>query len=152
MDFQEHRQYKFKSTGKIIYDPHRPGLRKKKNWWCVVETDPDIVEYYRHQLEKELWIKTLPPSWGSHISIIRGERPPSSKYHLWKRYHNQEVEFEYTHTIHGNGEFWWINVHCPLFKQIREEFDFPSDWGQHLTIAKVHPNWPVRQDQWLDTI
>lgn len=147
-----HRQYAFKSTGTIVYDPPRPGLKKKRDWWVIVRTCPGIVDYYRHVLNKTLHVNTQPPSWGSHISIIRGEKPKPHQMHLWKKYNGKKITFEYTHQLYGNGEHWWVNVYSPLFSTIREEFGLPSNWGQHLTVAKLHPNWPIRRDQWLDDI
>lgn len=141
-----HRQYKFQSTGVITYDPPRPGL-KNRDWWCVVEADEDLANYYRWQLERRYSIKTLPPSWGSHISIIRGETPAQDKQHLWTKYDGMKIEFEYTHDVYGNGNFWWINIYNPMLPRIRDEFGFPSNWGQHLTVARLHNNWPVREDQ-----
>lgn len=143
----KHRQYAFKSTGIIKYDPHRPGLKTKDKWWCVIETCEDLADYYRWQLERRHFITTQRPSWGSHISVIRGEQPRPELAHLWKKYDGMKVEFEYTHDIFGNGEFWWLNVHTPMTKIIRDELLLPSEWGGHLTIARTNEKWPVRQDQ-----
>ena len=143
----EHRQYAFKSVGRIKYDPYRPGLKTKNNWWCVIETCNGLSDYYRWLLERRYMITTLPPSWGSHISIVRGEQPKPELLHLWKKYDGMEVEFEYTHDIFGNGDFWWVNVYTPITSMIRQELQLKSDWGHHLTIAKVHEKWPVRVDQ-----
>lgn len=145
------RRYDFQTTGVIKYDPHRPGLRRNNNWWCVVETDDDITHYYRWLLERRYHITTHPPSWGSHISIIRGERPPQNKQHLWKMYDGIKLDdIWYSGYIGGNGKFWWVRVYHPLFKQIRKQFNFPSNWGQHLTIARQHEKWPVRSDQFCN--
>jgi len=142
------RQYIFQTPGTIIYDPHRPGVNDP--WWCIVKTDEGVADYYRWLLERRYMIKTIRPPWGSHISIIRGEKPAPAYIHLWKKYHGQQIMVDCSGYICGNGEFWWINVYNPIFKTIRDEFHLPSQWGQHLSIAKIHEKNPVRLDQWCD--
>jgi len=59
--------------GYIKYDPYRPGLKKKKDWWAIVKIDREITRYYRWWVMKERWIDLCQPSWDAHISIIRGD-------------------------------------------------------------------------------
>lgn len=141
-----------KGTGTIIYDPHRPGLKRRNEWWCTIVVDPEIARYYRWHIDRNV---TNPfgqkqilhvPSWGAHISVIRGEKPADDKMHLWKKYHGQTVEFEYEHCpkvnrgVHaqdGGGIFWFVEVKCDLAKRIRDEFGFKSDWLFHMTVGRV---------------
>ncbi len=135
------------STGKIIYDPHRPGLNNTK-WWCVVNVDREITRYYRWWIEKELHIKELKqPSWDAHISVVRGarDRPTPELAHLWKKYHGEVVEFKYKHCPRVSGDttndrpnnFWFVEVECPKLIQIRQELERPSDWKLHLTVGRT---------------
>ncbi len=132
--------------GYIKYDPHRGRMKKKTNWWAVVNIDREITRYYRWWVKKELHIDLCQPSWDAHISIIRGERPPEELQRLWKKYDGQRVEFKYKHHVRQSGDttgydrpdhYWFVEVDCPLLKQIRDEFGFPSNWKQHITIGRT---------------
>jgi len=133
-------------TGIIKYDPPRHGMKRKTQWWAVVNVDREITRYYRWWVMKERWLDLKQPSWNAHISIIRGERPPKDKMDLWKKYDGQRIKFKYKHEVRQSGDttgwdrpkhFWFVEVDCPLLKQIRDEFGFPSDWKQHLTIGRT---------------
>ena len=129
-----------KSTGIIQYDPPRPGMKKKTDWWAIVKVDREITRYYRWWVMNRYWLDLKQPSWNAHISIIRGEKPRANKMHLWKKYNGVKVEFEYSHVVkqvENKPEFWYINVRCPLLRQIRNEFGIPSNWNSHITIGKI---------------
>lgn len=133
--------------GYIKYDPYRGGMKKRTTWWAVVEVDREITRYFRWWVQKEFWIDLKQPSWDAHISIIRGEKPPKDLQHLWKKYDGQRIEFRYKHHVRQSGDttggdrpdhYWFVEVDCPLLKQIRDEFGFPSDWKQHITIGRTY--------------
>lgn len=127
-------------TGKIIYDPPRGGMKHKTQWWCVVDVDREITRYYRWWIEKQLHVKRLfQPSWDAHISVIRGEKPTPELMHLWKKYDRQVVEFKYMHCPREteDGEYWFIEVDCPLLVDIRKEFNRPHDWKMHITVGRI---------------
>lgn len=136
-----------RATGKIIYDPPRGNLKKKPHWWCVVQTDPEICRYYRWWIERRYHVKGLcPPSWGAHVSVIRGEKPPPHLMHLWKKYNGQVVEFEYKHDPRQSGDatngdrpnhYWFVDVRSSFLMKIREEFGFPCTWNLHLTVGRT---------------
>ena len=135
-----------KSKGIIKYDPERGKLKKKPDWWCVVECDEEITKYYRWWVYKETGIKLYKPSWGSHISVIRGEKPWGDLACLWKKYDGLEVEFEYHHfpRISGDTTGWdrpdcyhFIDIKCDSLMMIRREFDYPCNFGLHMTIGRL---------------
>ena len=136
-----------KGTGIIKYDPPRYGMKKRTQWWAVVNVDKEITRYFRWWVKKELWIDLCQPSWDAHISIIRGERPPKDKQYLWKKYDGQKIDFKYSVVVKKGkdasqrrdqvGDFWLVEIECPLLKQIRNEFGFKSDWKQHITIGRT---------------
>lgn len=136
----------YESTGIIKYDPPRPGMKKRTKWWAIVEVDREITRYFRWMVKRNLHVDLCQPSWDAHISIIRGEKPPKDKMHLWKKYHGKKVKFKYHVNVRRSGDttgwdrpdhFWFVEVECPLLKQIRDEFGFPSNWKQHLTIGRT---------------
>lgn len=128
------------STGIIKYDPPRPGMKRKTEWWAIVQIDREITRYYRWWAMKRYWIDLKQPAWDAHISIIRGEKPKPDKMHLWKKYDGKKIEFQYSHFVQqaaDKPEFWYVEVNCPLLREIRKEFGIPSNWHQHITVGKL---------------
>lgn len=138
---------RFKSYGWIKYDPERPGMKRRTDWWAILEVPGGIADYYRTMIENRYGIQLCKPSWGAHISIIRGEKPRPDLMHLWKKYDGKRVEFEYSVwpryngdtrvlTNHQAGEFWYIDTYCDELTQIRQELELPYDWKLHLTVGR----------------
>lgn len=132
------------SKGIIKYDPHRFGMKKKTEWWAVVQVDREITRYFRWWVQRQFHVELSSPSWDAHVSIIRGERPSRDKRHLWKKYHNQKIDFRYSNIIRQSGDttkrpgtYWFVEVDCPMLIDIRDEFGFPSDWKLHITIGRT---------------
>lgn len=125
------------STGIIKYDPPRPGLRKKRDWWAIVKVDREITRYYRWWVKSRYWIDLCQPSWDAHISIVRGEKPEHHLMHLWKKYDGHKVNFKYGHDVQQNGHFWFVDVDCPFLLDIRKELNRPTNWNLHLTIGRT---------------
>ena len=129
----------FTSTGVIKYDPPRPGMKKRTHWWAIVKIDKEITRYYRWWVKNRFHVDLYQPSWDAHISIIRGEKPADDKRYLWKKYDGRKVEFKYSHVVQQakKPEFWLVEVECDLLKQIRKEFEFPTNWKFHITIGRT---------------
>lgn len=128
----------FPSIGIIKYDPPRPGMKRRVDWWAIAKVDREITRYYRWWVWRRYWIELKQPSWNAHISIIRGEEPPKDKLHLWKKYDGKKIKFWYNHSViqaEKKPWFWLVEVDCPFLKEIREEFGFPTNWTQHITIG-----------------
>jgi hypothetical protein len=138
----------FESTGYMIYDPPRPGLKTKNKWWAVVRVDDEIARYYRYWIQKNPVhygmprIKLAQPSWNAHISVIRGEQPRPDLMHLWKKYDGKKFSFRYsgipvmTEERH-DGRHWIVEVDCPELLEIRRELHRPSNWPLHITVGRL---------------
>lgn len=132
-------------TGTIKYDPHRFGMKKKTNWWAIVQVDKELTRYYRWWIKNQYWVDLKQPSWDAHVSIIRGEKPKPHLQHLWKKYDGMKIDFEYKHEVHKNrdttsnnsGFYWVIDVRSPHLTKIRDEFMLPSNWCFHLTVGRT---------------
>ncbi|RWZ87198.1 MAG: hypothetical protein EO766_11750 [Hydrotalea sp. AMD] len=139
-----------KSTGRIIYDPNRPGMKKRNTGWCIISVDTEITRYYRWWLEYQYHIHLQPPSWDAHISVVRGEFLSDAVKSLWKKYHKQPIEFEYEH---GNiqkhrsgreqdgivpGDYYVIDVKCPTIDMIRQELGLKTGYKYHLTVGRSY--------------
>jgi hypothetical protein len=126
-----------KSTGKIIYSP-RTHLSSSERW-LVIMCDDEISKYYRHMFYKEYpWLgKLTRPVWGTHISVIRGERVPN--YNLWRLDENKTIEFEYEPGVIDNGEYYWLKVKCDALLDLREKYGLKRSpqFGLHLTVGRT---------------
>lgn len=152
-----------KSMGRIVYDPNRPGMRNKKRasgantvaWWCILEVDKEITRYYRWWVERHLWGLTAVrpgwlclPSWDGHVSVVRGEVPRPQYREAWQKYHGTKVEFEYAHypfcadnrdnRYADDGDFWMVDVRCPLIDLIRDELGLRTHHKYHLTVGRTY--------------
>jgi len=138
-----------KGTGVLVYDPPRPGM-KNTDWWIVVNTDNEICRYYRWWVWKRYMIVLNQPSWGAHISVLRGGKPREDKIHLWKKYQGEKIDFEYSPNIHQQGDdtgdlgpHWFVDAWSERLSDIREELGFTNEFGgkkikYHLTCGRTN--------------
>lgn len=92
----------------------------------------------------------MPPAWGPHISVIRGEQPTQNRdiWDLmvrrrggmdtpdWLR-ENSPVEFEYDLELQAARTHWYLRVRCPQVVAIRRFYGLP-DYPKvplHLTVG-----------------
>lgn len=144
-------------SGRIKYDPPRPGLKTKPDNWCIVSVDREITRYFRWWVDKEI-LNPLAldkrglcqPSWDAHISVVRGlndlRHCPFNWRDVWKKYHNEVADFEYSLTVRQSGDttqgdrpdsYWFVNVRCPRAMEIREELKLKTNWNFHMTIGRT---------------
>jgi hypothetical protein len=126
-----------KSIGKLVYSP-RTHLASSERW-LVLMCDDEISKYYRTLFTREFpWRgKLTRPVWGTHVSIIRGERIPNMN--LWGIDANKIVEFEYEGGVIDNGEYYWLKAKCPALSVLREKYGLNREpkFGFHLTIGRT---------------
>ena len=105
--------------------------------------DQEIGSYYRHLywLDHNKGQKLLRPYWPLHVTVVRNEEPPNQD--RWWDYDGEEVEFYYLPRVRSNHtperfrSFYWVDVICPRFEEIRVELglDRNSDGIYHMTIG-----------------
>jgi hypothetical protein len=131
-----------KSIGKLVYSP-RTHLSSSDRW-LVVMCDDEISSYYRHLFTKDYPYlngerigKLTRPVWGTHISVIRGEKNINQK--LWGLDANKVIEFEYEGGVLDNGEYYWLKVKCDYLCELREKYGLYREprFGLHLTIGRT---------------
>lgn len=153
----------FKGTGRLVYDPKRPGMKKRTrpsgantiDWWCILQVDREITRYYRWWVNRHKWGMTAvqpdwlcQPSWDAHISVVRGERiRPEFRDH-WKAYDGEIVNFEYAHypfladnrqnRYANDGDFWMVDVRCQRITEIRGELGLRTHHNYHLTVGRTY--------------
>lgn len=131
-----------KSIGKLVYSP-RTHLSSSDRW-LVLMCDDEISKYYRHLYSRDYpylnggqSTKLTRPVWGTHVSVIRGERIPNMN--LWGLEANKIVEFEYEPGVIDNGEYYWLKAKCPALSDLREKYGLYKEprFGFHLTIGRT---------------
>ena len=135
--------------GRLKYDPKRGDMKRKITNWAVIEVQGDIDAYYRWFLKKEYGIEPHQPSWGPHISVIRGETIPEKCKHLWAAHNNEIINMQVRPFIrfnndtkpidnHPNCSFWFLDIISPRIQEIRDELGLYSKWNYHLTIGRMY--------------
>lgn len=134
---QKLKSFSMKSVGKLVYSP-RTHLASSQDW-LVLMCDDEISKYYRTLFSREFpWKPKLTrPVWGTHVSVIRGEKIP--KPELWKLDANKIVQFEYEGGVIDNGEYYWLKVKCDYLCKLREQYGLSKEprFGLHLTIGRT---------------
>lgn len=128
--------------GVIRYDPPRHGMKKNTNYWCILELPEDLIKYYQYFVKTDLHIPIADPSWGAHVSIVRGETPPN--HGVWKKYDGKKVKIKYYPYIHvkkdpkKEGLYCFIDFEVPFFHKIRRELGLECKYTFHFTIGRTH--------------
>jgi len=129
--------YVHPATGILAYDPTRQKGKAPDPWWLIAYTDDGIAAYYRHIVEKRFGFVLDRPSWGAHVSIIRGEEPKKN-LDRWRYNEGLITPFAYSHDIYTNGAHWWVNVDCLDYANLRDFYGFdPGKRHFHLSIGRV---------------
>lgn len=149
MSIESLSRYKdwFDGTAKVIYDPSRPGMKRKTERWCVANTDGEIARYFRWWVQKRYWIDNLCiPSWGAHISVTRGEFIQPRYRDNWKKFQNRKVKFKYTNYVkrtqenesNDGGYFWYVDVVSEDLDEIRRSLGLRIYPFYHITIGRTY--------------
>lgn len=126
----------FNSTGHLIYDPY--ARISQDPWWLILKTDKGLMEYYQHWIKRHYDVTFENTVWGSHISVVRGQKPPNEK--AWGKYKNEKISFTYSNRIYRAHWFYCVDVYSDRLEEIREELGLPKQpkHGFHLTIGRIN--------------
>lgn len=160
----------FRTTGLIVFDPERGTMKNRIKNWVVINLDHGIADYYRWMFRKN-WFRIDPcgrrrpiyqPSWGAHISVVRGERSHrlahAEQDRRWSEahrlYHGRRVSVSYSNWIRQTGDstggdrpdhFWFIDAHCEYVQAIRLDLNLPTrdtasgkPYTSHITIGRTY--------------
>ena len=128
----------FKSVGKLVYDPVRPGLKRRNGpGWAVVEIGNGITWYYRWLLRS--WgIDVDVPAWQAHITVCDGSNIDPKKYaEFWKKYDGLTIEFEYSIDVYRFARFYALRVQSKQLDAIRAELGLKPNYPFHITIGST---------------
>jgi len=81
----------------------------------------------------------VPPAWGPHISVTRGERVPKDKLGIRQSMRGRRITFAYDPNLQFNGEYFWLPVQCEELLDLREQLGLRREprMPLHLTVARV---------------
>jgi hypothetical protein len=109
--------------------------------WALLECDDEIGKMYRslYSLEYFYKPKIQKPLWGTHISIIRGERTLDNA--IKEDINGMLVEFDYIPDMQTNGCHFYLSVICPILDDIRETFGLGRSLvNYHLSVGNLRNN------------
>src|SRR3954468_11565251 len=85
--------------------------------WVLLDADDGISNYYRKLVWYWTLKKTNRPYGGSHVTVINGDFEDCSRSPLWRKYHNELIEFAYDPLMEFDGTYFWMTVECPRLSQ-----------------------------------
>lgn len=131
-------------NGVLKYDPPRGEMKRRTKFWCVLDITNDFAHYYQDLLKREKFITLNEPSWGSHMTVIRGEIPTPEYAHLWKKYQDEMFSVKYSLDIKvipdrkKPGDFYILEAFCPELMEVRREMNLPVYDSFHITIGRTN--------------
>jgi hypothetical protein len=127
----------------------------QKKGRIVLNVSDDFVRLYYWFLSREYWIRMNTPLHGAHVTIYNQKFHSTVDWNLAKKYHKQEVEFEYDEYIIEGGYtkgflMYYMKVHSDALDGMKKELgivDGERYRGLHLSIcngknSSVFPDWP----------
>lgn len=145
-------RYIAKAVGTLRFDP-RAGTTARDRWWLIVQCEDDWWELHQHwaaRMGRGQWVRDrngklqfknlslIRPAWGTHISVLRGEKPRKN-IDRWREQEGRQVEFMLDPFVHFNDEYWWLNIECPELLDIREFYGLRREpkMRLHLTVGRI---------------
>ena len=139
-------QANFQTMGTFRYGP--PLTRKGKKlrgdggtteWWLILACDPEIGRYFRRLFAWSVYRaqKLQEPLWGTHVSVVRDERP--LRMEKWKSLEGQTVVVSYSIDVQFHGHYACTAVQCEPALNHREELGLPREpaYPLHMTIGNL---------------
>jgi hypothetical protein len=121
----------------------------------VVETSPDIIDYYHWFIERHFWIRLQRPLHNAHITITN---PKFHKDVNWQRavyYDGERVNFQYDPCVIQGGHtkgfiMFYLKVYSEVLDNMKKDLNIVENNGYrglHITLANgkhgnVHPWLP----------
>ncbi|SHK44084.1 hypothetical protein SAMN02745181_3825 [Rubritalea squalenifaciens DSM 18772] len=136
----------FHTTGECIFSPplgsgggivRRDG--RTTEWWMILLCDAEIGSYMREMYRRATHgvHKLNEPLWGTHVSVIRDERPSVMEY--WMSLEGKEVSLSYSNHIELHAGYAVVEVRCDPILDYREKLGLAREpeWPLHMTIGNL---------------
>ena len=130
----------FESDGTLLLDPPSDKWNgNSSRWWAILACDTEILHFYQWLLQKSHGITLMRPAWGSHVSVVRREKPPSLG--PWSIACGRIIRFEYENVIRDNGIHFWLAIRCEECLDLRAQLglDREPELALHLTLGMIPP-------------
>lgn len=144
----------YKLQGTLIYEPQRPNLKKTFKAKTLIVQLPfdDLANLYRWFVKQKYGFHLLPPMWGTHVTVVRGdEKLP--KPEAWKKYAGESVDIEVVPHLYKVWDFWAMPVRSQRLYELRDELGLEVFHEMHLTIGRETDHdrklWTLRQLKFL---
>ena len=104
---------------------------------AVIKTSCDMDRYYAWFLKKRFGLELNKNLRGSHVTFISDRLEKSVFEQASKLFNGKEIDFYVELEPRGNGNHWWLRVHCPEAETIREALGLSREpyFGLHLTLG-----------------
>lgn len=136
--------FQFSIQGTLMFDPGK-GSKHFDEWWCIVQLDFDLADYYRWHLKK--WgVETFSPNglWGFHVSAIKGEKP-TRNIEEWGNRQGEKVSIDYGCWVnYSNGRHAWIDCYSDELCTLRDFYGLDINGGKvkyHATMGRLKKPW-----------
>ncbi len=139
-----YHDYKYKLSGKIIFDPidltKKHGKQSSWKKTAIVLIDNiDFCKYYSWFIKKRYNLELQMPQRGLHFTIIN-DKVNSSLYNLAKQlYDGKIINLEYAIDPRTDSFHWWVGVKSEDAENIRFTAGLEPRpyWGFHLTVGRA---------------
>ena len=117
-------------------------IKTVDDWWMYIAVDESIGEYYRYMLNKKhvAHFQCSKPKWGTHISIVRGEK--IENLILWKEIFGKYITFKYEDITLTGGKSFCLNVYCEEALDLRKALGLTRNpiINLHITYGVIDKN------------
>lgn len=133
----EHAELRNRILSSVMVGTFRSG-------WAILPVPYYVISPIRDQIGQETGVKPSVPAWGSHITVIQGDRQTPSavleRPNRW-RYKDKEIfEVEVDTTIRKTGHsYYFLCVKSPQLEELRKDLSLsPTPLkGFHITIGRI---------------
>ncbi len=126
-----------KLSGKLIYDPKRPGVKKTGNGKVLILQPyfDDIDLLYQWFIKRRFGLPLQRPVWKPHVTAVSIKEKPLEVH--WKKYADEMVSFEYSPEVEQHWKFWVLPIKCDRLNEIRAELGLAPHNKFHMTIGRM---------------
>lgn len=111
-----------RSSGTFRYSLDPEGHR------LVVALDRDFGAYHRALIPP--YLPAQGTRFAPHITVVRAGRDIPQNLEAWGKYDGKRISFEYDPYIHVGWIYYWLEVWCDYFEDVRVELGLGrvSEW------------------------
>lgn len=136
-----------KTKGRVRSGKSLKVFDKDRPFWLVLECPKSIMWYHLNQVNTTMGAGYAgPPLAGSHISIVRRERPMKD---MWDKIQGRMIQFEYQPLVvtHSKSRHWWLPVRGIGLRSLRKQMGLREApyVPFHLTVGCDSEVLPARK-------